>query len=82
VEIELIPSPADDDPAARAAADALVREGLTDEVLPAGTGVWRRAGLLDALESRVTQAGAPWRGPATQVDYVSPAPSSRGATRA
>jgi hypothetical protein len=72
VEIELVPDPGADDPASRATAAALEREGLTADVLPAAyNGAWRRAGLRDAVEESGFSAG-----------YVLPARSTRGAPRA
>ncbi len=59
--MELLPVPAADDPAARAAAAALAREGLLDDARPPGSlGAWRRAGLHEAVERSVMQnRGAP-----------------------
>jgi hypothetical protein len=49
VEIELVPDPGPDDPAAEAAVAALVGEGLTADPLPAGvSSAWRRAGVAEA----------------------------------
>lgn len=51
MEIEIVPDPGGDDPAARAALAALEREGLSAEPRPAGLGApWRRAGLEAALD--------------------------------
>jgi hypothetical protein len=72
VEIELVPDPGADDPAAQAAAAALAHEGSVDGMLPAAyDGAWRRAGLLDAVE----------RSPSPD-DYAPPVRSSVGAARA
>ena len=51
MEIELVPDPGVDDPAARAAIAALRSEGLAEDARPTGAaGAWRRAGLQEAVE--------------------------------
>jgi len=58
VEIELVPDPGPDDPAARAVAEALAREGLAAGARPAGSiGAWRRAGVEAAVERAVAPDG-------------------------
>jgi hypothetical protein len=72
VEIELVPDPGADDPAAKAAAAALAQEGSVDDVQPtAYHGAWRRAGLLDAVERSASPDG-----------YAPPVRSNVGAARA
>ena len=51
MEIELVPELGPDDPAFLAAAAAIERTGLADDVRPAGNAsAWWRAGLHEAVE--------------------------------
>ncbi len=74
MEIELVPDPGEDDPAARAAVAALAQEGLLDVAHAfAFEGAWRRAGLQDAVARSVTPDGMDPTG-----DRSSPATGSTG----
>jgi hypothetical protein len=49
--IELVPEPAPDDPAFRAAEAAIEHAGLAADAMPAGnTSAWRRAGVHEAVD--------------------------------
>ena len=81
MEIELVPSPGNDDPALPAAAAALRAAELVDDVRPAGSTAWRRAGLDEALGAR-DRPGSLEAAKSSSAGYVPPGRSSRGATRA
>jgi len=52
--IELVPEPAPDDPAFRAAEAAIEQAGLAADAMPAGnTSAWWRAGVHEAVEGAV-----------------------------
>jgi hypothetical protein len=77
MEVELVPTPAADDPALRAAVAAVERSGLADDVRPPGSvSAWRRAGVLEAVDRSVTPREA------ERQRQALPARNTRGATRA
>ena len=60
MEIELVPDPGPDDPAARAAVVALFREDLARDERPAGAdGAWRRAGVNEVVDRSPMPNGVP-----------------------
>jgi hypothetical protein len=80
VKIELVPEPAPDDPAFRAATGAIEQTGLAADVRPAGnTSAWWRAGVHEAVELGIAPRG-PGRECGREI-AVGPHPSPTGMAR-